>query len=153
LDRLGGNYFFEWCVWIGYAVAGFAYAPWGLIALAPQAIILASIFGVTGIPPTEKQAMRSKGDVPRLPEARLQVHPAAAEEHASRDIADPELLRSTPACRTPLCRLGAMIKVHEPADGKRTFQVYGRARNRDRSVKIYAGSFASYAWYHQIIPR
>ena len=45
-----GNYFFEWCVWIGYAVAGFAHAPIGLIALAPPAIILGSIFGVTGIP-------------------------------------------------------------------------------------------------------
>lgn len=56
------NYFFEWCVWLGYAVAGFAYSPWGLIALAPQAIILGSIFGVTGIPPTEKQALRSKGE-------------------------------------------------------------------------------------------
>jgi len=49
-------------VWLGYAVAGFAYGPLGLIALAPQAIILASIFGVTGIPPTEKQALRSKGE-------------------------------------------------------------------------------------------
>jgi steroid 5-alpha reductase family enzyme len=49
-------------VWLGYAVAGFAYAPAGLIALAPQAIILGSIFGVTGIPPTEKQALRSKGE-------------------------------------------------------------------------------------------
>jgi steroid 5-alpha reductase family enzyme len=56
------NYFFEWCVWLGYAVAGFAYAPLGLIALAAQAIILGSIFGVTGIPPTEKQALRSKGE-------------------------------------------------------------------------------------------
>jgi steroid 5-alpha reductase family enzyme len=57
-----GNYFFEWCVWIGYAVYGIAYAPWGLIALAPQAIILGSIYGITGIPPTEKQALRSKGE-------------------------------------------------------------------------------------------
>jgi steroid 5-alpha reductase family enzyme len=56
------NYFFEWCVWIGYAVVGIAYLPYGLIALAPQAIILASIFGVTGILPTEEQALRSKGD-------------------------------------------------------------------------------------------
>jgi len=56
------NYFFEWCVWLGYAIAGFSYAPIGLIALAPQAIILASIFGVTGILPTEKQALRSKGE-------------------------------------------------------------------------------------------
>ncbi|MEO7095025.1 MAG: DUF1295 domain-containing protein, partial [Polyangiales bacterium] len=23
------NYFFEWCVWIGYAVYGLAFAPWG----------------------------------------------------------------------------------------------------------------------------
>ncbi len=56
------NYFFEWCVWLGYAISGFAFAPIGLVALAPQAIILASIFGVTGIPPTEKQALRSKGE-------------------------------------------------------------------------------------------
>ena len=54
------NYFFEWCVWIGYAIAGLAYWPLGLIALAPQAIILASIFGVTGIPPTEKQACAAR---------------------------------------------------------------------------------------------
>ena len=66
-----GNYFFEWCVWLGYAVVGFAYAPWGLIALAPQAIILASIFGVTGIPPTEKQALRSKGEAYRSYQARV----------------------------------------------------------------------------------
>ncbi|HEY0483251.1 MAG TPA: DUF1295 domain-containing protein [Kofleriaceae bacterium] len=59
------NYFFEWCVWIGYAVHGMAFAPWGLIAVVPQAIILGSILGVTGIPPTEIQALRSKGDLYR----------------------------------------------------------------------------------------
>lgn len=64
-SNLRSTYFFEWCVWGGYAVAGFAYAPGGLIALAPQAIILASIFGVTGIPPTENQALRSKGEAYR----------------------------------------------------------------------------------------
>ncbi len=76
------NYFFEWCVWVGYAVYGIAFGAWGLIALVPQAIILASIFGVTGIPPTENQAIRSKGDayrdyqkrvskfVPRPPKSR-----------------------------------------------------------------------------------
>lgn len=65
------NYFFEWCVWIGYAVYGLAYGSWGLIALAPQAIILASIFGVTGIPPTETQAIRSKGDAYREYQKRV----------------------------------------------------------------------------------
>jgi steroid 5-alpha reductase family enzyme len=69
-------------VWLGLAICGLAFAPWGLVALAGQAIILASILGVTGIPPTEAQALRSKGDayrayqrpvprfVPRPPRAR-----------------------------------------------------------------------------------
>ena len=55
------NYFFEGCVWLGYAVYGLAYVPWGALALIGQAIIVGSIFGVTGIPPTEKQSLRSKG--------------------------------------------------------------------------------------------
>lgn len=59
------NYFFEWCFWLGLAVYGVAFAPWGLIAIVPQAIILGSIWGVTGIPPTENQAIRSKGDAYR----------------------------------------------------------------------------------------
>jgi len=39
--------------------------------LAGQGIILASILGVTGIPPTEKQAIRSKGDAYRAYQARV----------------------------------------------------------------------------------
>ncbi len=65
------NYFFEWCVWIGYAVYGLAFGRAGLIALLPQAIIVASIFGVTGIPPTETQAIRSKGDAYREYQKRV----------------------------------------------------------------------------------
>lgn len=65
------NYFFEWCVWLGYAVYGLAFGAWGLIALVPQAIILGSIFGVTGIPPTENQAIRSKGDAYREYQKRV----------------------------------------------------------------------------------
>ena len=52
-------------MWVGYAVYGIAHGTWGLIALVPQAIILASIFGVTGIPPTEAQAVKSKGNAYR----------------------------------------------------------------------------------------
>ena len=44
---------------------GFAFWPHGAIGIAGQAIILASILGVTGIPPTEHQAIRSKGDAYR----------------------------------------------------------------------------------------
>ncbi len=51
-------------MWVGYAVYGLAF-PAGWIALAPQAIILASILKVTGIPATEAQALRSKGDAYR----------------------------------------------------------------------------------------
>jgi steroid 5-alpha reductase family enzyme len=65
------NYFFEWCVWLGHAIYGLAFAPWGLIALAPQAILLASILWVTGIPPTEAQAIRSKGDAYRAYQRRV----------------------------------------------------------------------------------
>jgi integrase len=36
-----------------------------------------------------------------------------------------------------------MIKVHAGTDGTKSFQVYGRARVRDKSVRVYVGSFAS----------
>ena len=65
------NYFFEWCVWLGYAIHGLAFAPYGLIAIVPQAIIFASIWFVTGISPTENQALRSKGDAYRAYQARV----------------------------------------------------------------------------------
>lgn len=65
------TYFFEWCVWIGFAIYGLAFAPAGLLALLGQAIILTSILGVTGIPPTENQALRSKGEAYRAYQARV----------------------------------------------------------------------------------
>ena len=58
-------------MWLGYALYGIAFAPWGLVALAGQAIIVGSIFGVTGIPPTEAQALRSRGDAYRAYQARV----------------------------------------------------------------------------------
>jgi steroid 5-alpha reductase family enzyme len=65
------NYFFEWCVWLGHAVYGLAFLPWGLVGVAGQAIILGSILGVTGIPPTEAQALRSRGNAYRSYQARV----------------------------------------------------------------------------------
>jgi steroid 5-alpha reductase family enzyme len=61
---VAGNYFFEWCVWIGYAIYGIAF-PYGWIALGGKALIVTSILKVTGIPATEAQALRSKGDAYR----------------------------------------------------------------------------------------
>jgi steroid 5-alpha reductase family enzyme len=57
--------------WLGYAIYGLAFWPYGTIALAGQAIILSSILGVTGIPPTEMQAIRSKGDAYRAYQRRV----------------------------------------------------------------------------------
>lgn len=52
-------------MWIGHAVYGLAFWPSGATALLGQAIILGSILGVTGIPPTEAEAVRTKGDLYR----------------------------------------------------------------------------------------
>jgi len=66
------NYFFEWCVWVGFAVYCLAFPlPWALLGLLGQGIIIGSIFGVTGIPPTEAQALRSKGEAYRAYQARV----------------------------------------------------------------------------------
>ena len=58
------NYFFEWITWLGFAIYGLAF-PGGWIALFGQALIFATIWKVTGIPSTENQALRSKGDAYR----------------------------------------------------------------------------------------
>ena len=52
-------------MWIGHAVYGLAFWPYGAVALLGQGIILGSILGVTGIPPTEAEAVRTKGDLYR----------------------------------------------------------------------------------------
>lgn len=65
------NYFFEWCVWLGYAAYGLAFGAWGLIAIAPQALLLCSILFVTGIPPTEMQSIKSRGDAYRAYQKRV----------------------------------------------------------------------------------
>jgi len=55
------NYFFEWLTWVAYALFALA-SPWGAAALTSPAVMLYLLFNVTGIPATEAQAIRSKGD-------------------------------------------------------------------------------------------
>ena len=55
------NYFFEWVTWIGVALVATA-APWGWVAWTVPALLLFLLFRVTGIPPTEAQALRSRSD-------------------------------------------------------------------------------------------
>jgi steroid 5-alpha reductase family enzyme len=55
------NYFFDWLTWVGYGVFALG-SPWGWIGLISPALILYFLLGVTGIPATEAQALRSRGD-------------------------------------------------------------------------------------------
>lgn len=55
------NYFFEWLVWVAYAAYALG-SPWGSAALACPAVMLYLLFRVTGIPATEAQALRTRGD-------------------------------------------------------------------------------------------
>ena len=58
------NYFFEWLVWVAYLVFALA-SPFGWLGLIGPASILFLLLRVTGIPLTEEQSIRSKGDAYR----------------------------------------------------------------------------------------
>lgn len=58
------NYFFEWLVWVAYFVFALG-SPWGWAAVVGPASILFLLLRVTGIPLTEEQSLRSKGDAYR----------------------------------------------------------------------------------------
>ena len=58
------NYFFEWLVWVAYLVFALA-SPRGWVALIGPASILYLLLRVTGIPMTEEQSLRSRGDAYR----------------------------------------------------------------------------------------
>ena len=63
------NYFFEWTIWVGYAVFALA-SPGGWIALAMPALMLHFLINVTGLKATEEQALRTKGERYRTYQAR-----------------------------------------------------------------------------------
>jgi len=58
------NYFFEWLVWVAFALAALA-APCGWIGVCAPAVMLYLLFRVTGIPATEAQAVRTRGEAYR----------------------------------------------------------------------------------------
>ena len=55
------NYFFEWLTWVSFALLAIG-APHGYLGLISPALILYFLLRVTGIPATEAQAIRSRGD-------------------------------------------------------------------------------------------
>ena len=64
------NYFFEWLIWIGYAVFACASGPYGWLAVAAPLLMLHFLLNVTGVKATEEQAVRSKGERYRAYQAR-----------------------------------------------------------------------------------
>ena len=58
------NYFFEWLHWWAYVLIGWQ-ATDGWATLFGPAIMLLFLFKVTGIPPTEENALRSRGEAYR----------------------------------------------------------------------------------------
>ena len=55
------NYFFEWLHWWTYPILAAGFAWWPLTLISP-ALISFFLFKVTGIPATERQALRSRSD-------------------------------------------------------------------------------------------
>lgn len=66
------NYFFEWCIWLGYFVFALA-SPWGWTSVICPAGILYLLMRVTGVPMTEEQSLRSRGDAFRDYQRRVSV--------------------------------------------------------------------------------
>jgi len=58
------NYFGQWLTWCGYALVALA-APYGWVGLVSPVLMLVSIVFVTGIPPTERASLESRGDAYR----------------------------------------------------------------------------------------
>jgi steroid 5-alpha reductase family enzyme len=54
------NYFFEWMIWVGYAIFALG-SPWGWLGLISPAMMLYFLLGTTGIAATEAQALRTRG--------------------------------------------------------------------------------------------
>lgn len=60
------NYFFEWLIWVAYALvasATFTHSAW--LAWSAPALMLLFVLKLTGIPPTEARAIRSRGEAYR----------------------------------------------------------------------------------------
>jgi steroid 5-alpha reductase family enzyme len=68
------NYFFEWLVWVSFALIAIAPAghyPWGWFGLAAPILMYALLVHVSGIPPLEAHMLRSRGDAFRIYQSRV----------------------------------------------------------------------------------
>jgi steroid 5-alpha reductase family enzyme len=58
------NYFFEFLIWVSFAIVALP-VQYGYLGLISPLLILFFLFRVSGIPVTEEQALRSKGEAYR----------------------------------------------------------------------------------------
>lgn len=63
------NYFFEWLIWVAYALFALT-APWGWLGLLSPLVILHLLLRVTGIPQAEASSLASKGNAYRAYQRR-----------------------------------------------------------------------------------
>jgi len=80
------NYFFEWANWCGIALVATA-TPSGWIAWIVPAGLLFLLFRVTGIPATERQALRSRADYAEYQRTTSAFVPLPPRPHAEEDTA------------------------------------------------------------------
>jgi steroid 5-alpha reductase family enzyme len=76
------NYFFEWLVWCAFALLATGNSA-GLAAWAAPAAMLFFILRVTGIPPTEAQALRSRGDAYRRYQSEVSAFVPLPPRHST----------------------------------------------------------------------
>jgi len=55
------NYFFEWMIWVSYFIIALG-SPWGFVSIVCPLSMLFFLLRVTGIPYTEAQSLKSKGN-------------------------------------------------------------------------------------------
>jgi steroid 5-alpha reductase family enzyme len=63
------NYFFEWCIWVGFCCFACG-SSWGWISVIAPLSILYLLLNVTGVPMAEASSLQSKGDAFRAYQRR-----------------------------------------------------------------------------------
>ena len=82
------NYFFEWLHWWAYAALAVGSAWWWIPVAAPL-VMLFFLLKVTGIPPTEAQALASRGEDYRAYQRTTSAFvPWVPKQEAARDESD-----------------------------------------------------------------
>ena len=64
------NYFFEWLIWCAFVLPGLP-GPFGALSLLAPVLLFVLVRRVTGVPTSEAQALRSRGDAYRAYQQRV----------------------------------------------------------------------------------